>query len=95
MLACKAMAATNSFSASMILVNNAAPMHALGKVNGTGQMLASFVRAVGPALAGVVWGSTAQLGLPGSQFISFAFVAALACLTQFVYVFLKMPSLDR
>ena len=94
-LACKAMAATNSFSASMILVNNAAPMHALGKVNGTGQMLASFVRAVGPALAGVVWGSTAQLGLPGSQFISFAFVAAIACLTQFVYVFLKLPSLDR
>lgn len=94
-LACKAMAATNSFSASMILVNNAAPMHALGKVNGTGQMLASFVRAVGPALAGVVWGSTASLGLAGSQFISFAFVAAIACLTQFVYVFLKMPTPDR
>ena len=94
-LACKAMAATNSFSASMILVNNAAPMHALGKVNGTGQMLASFVRAIGPALAGVVWGSTASLGLPGAQFISFSFVAALACLTQFVYVFLKMPMPDK
>lgn len=88
----KGMAATNSFSASMILVNNAAPRHALGKVNGTGQMLASFVRAVGPALAGVVWGSTTQLGVSGSQFISFAAVAALAALTQFLYVFLKMPA---
>lgn len=94
-LSCKAMAATNSFSASMILVNNAAPMHALGKVNGTGQMLASFVRAVGPALAGAVWGSTASLGLPGSQFISFTLVAVIACLTQFVYVFVKLPTADR
>ena len=91
-LGLKGMAATNSFSASMILVNNAAPRHALGKVNGTGQMLASFVRAVGPALAGVVWGSTTQLGVSGAQFISFAAVAVLAGLTQFLYVFLKMPA---
>ena len=48
----------------MILVNNASPKHAFGKVNGCGQMVASFVRAKGPAGAGLVWGGTAQLAVP-------------------------------
>lgn len=67
------MAETTSFSSSLIVVNNAAPKHAMGKVNGTGQMLASFVRAVGPALAGVLWGGSMQLSFFGHQFLPFAF----------------------
>ena len=85
----KSMGATNAFSGSMILVNNAAPRHALGKVNGAGQMVASFVRAIGPAMAGVVWGFTTQLNLPQKQFLPFAFVSLVSLLTQFVYVFVK------
>ena len=91
----KSMGASNSFSGSMILVNNAAPRHALGKVNGAGQMVASFVRAIGPAMAGIIWGSTTQLQLPGKQFLPFAFVSVVALLTQLVYVFVKLPLSDR
>lgn len=94
-LALKSSAASNSFSGSMILVNNAAPRHALGKVNGAGQMVASFVRAIGPAMAGVIWGSTTQMHLPGKQFLPFAFMTVVSFLTQFVYVFVQLPSSDR
>lgn len=94
-LAFKSMGASNSFSGSMIMVNNAAPRHALGKVNGAGQMVASFVRAIGPAMAGVIWGSTTQLDLPGKQFLPFAFVSVISILTQFAYVFVHLPSSDR
>lgn len=91
----KSMGASNAFSGSMILVNNASPRHALGKVNGAGQMVASFVRAIGPAMAGIVWGSTTQLHTPGKQFFPFAFVSVVSLLTQLVYVFVKLPVSDK
>ena len=94
-LGIKSMGAANAFSGSMILVNNASPKHAFGKVNGCGQMVASFVRAIGPAGAGVVWGSTSQLHFAGKQFLPFAFVTVVALLTQLLYVFLKMPVPDK
>ena len=87
----KSMGAANSFSGSMIMVNNASPKHAFGKVNGCGQMFASFVRAIGPAGAGLVWGWTTQLQLPASQFLPFAFVAVVSVLTQFLYLFVDLP----
>ena len=90
-LGLKSMGAANAFSGSMILVNNASPKHAFGKVNGCGQMVASFVRAIGPAGAGLVWGGTAQLQLAGKQFMPFAVVTAVALLTQLLYVFVKLP----
>lgn len=90
-LGIRIMAETNSFSSSLIMVNNAAPKHAIGKVNGSGQMLASLVRALGPALAGVLWGSSIQLNIPGHQFIPFAALSIVAAGTQFIYVVLKLP----
>ncbi|KAL0030922.1 hypothetical protein WJX79_001406 [Trebouxia sp. C0005] len=94
-LGLKSMGAANAFSGSMILVNNASPKHAFGKVNGCGQMVASFVRAIGPAGAGLVWGGTAQLQLAGKHFMPFALVTAVALLTQLLYVFVKLPVLDK
>ncbi|DBA90651.1 TPA: hypothetical protein ACH3X1_003874 [Trebouxia sp. C0004] len=94
-LGLKSMGAANAFSGSMILVNNASPKHAFGKVNGCGQMVASFVRAIGPAGAGLVWGGTAQLQLAGKQFMPFALVTAVALLTQLLYVFVKLPVPDK
>ena len=90
-LGIRIMAETNSFSSSLIMVNNAAPKHAIGKVNGSGQMLASLVRALGPALAGVLWGGSIQLNIPGHQFIPFAALSVVAAGTQFIYVVLKLP----
>lgn len=43
----KAVAGTSAFTACLILVNMAAPKHALGSVNGCGQSLASLVRGLG------------------------------------------------
>ncbi len=88
-LGIRVMAETNSFSSSLIMVNNAAPKHAIGKVNGSGQMLASLVGALGPA--GVLWGSSIQLNIPGHQFIPFAAWSTVAAGTQFIYVVLKLP----
>ncbi|DBB02074.1 TPA: hypothetical protein ACH3X1_000646 [Trebouxia sp. C0004] len=88
-LGIRIMAETNAFSSSLIMVKNAAPKHAIGKVNGSGQMLASLVRALGPALAGVLWGSSIQLNIPGHQFIPFAALSIVAAGTQFIYVVLK------
>ena len=90
-LSLKNVAATHAFTSSMILVNHAG-RHALGPVNGAGQMLASFVRAIGPALAGVIWGFSLHLSLPGSQFVPFATAAIVALLNQFIYL-LVSPSL--
>ena len=90
-LGIRIMAETNSFSSSLIMVNTAAPKYAIGKVNGSGQMLASLVRALGPALAGVLWGSSLQLNFPGHQFIPFAALSIVAAGTQFIYVVLKLP----
>ena len=92
-LSLKNVAATHAFTSSMILVNHAG-RHALGPVNGAGQMLASFVRAIGPALAGVIWGFSLHMSLPGSQFLPFATAAIVALLNQFIYL-LVSPSLAK
>ncbi len=43
------------FTPAMLLVNLAAPPKDLGSVNGVGQTVSSLVRAMGPALGGVLW----------------------------------------
>ena len=48
-------------------MNAAAPQKDMGSVNGASQALASFVRAVGPALGGVLWGLSVIMPLPGHQ----------------------------
>jgi glycerol uptake facilitator-like aquaporin len=94
----KAITATNAFTACLILVNAAAPRHALGAVNGAGQSLASLVRALGPALGGLSWGLSSSLSaqhwwpawLP-HQFVPFAGATAVALLTDVVYWGLRLP----
>lgn len=50
---------STSFSLTLvsikILINNAAPQHALGKTNSIAECLGSLTQAVGPALCGIVW----------------------------------------
>ncbi|PRW58585.1 glucuronokinase 1 isoform A [Chlorella sorokiniana] len=91
----KAVAGTSAFTACLILVNAAAPKHALGSVNGVGQTLASGVRGLGPALGGLMWGWSLSLAPPGSwlphQYLPFGLMGLLALATDFVYRGLKMP----
>jgi len=51
----KPIAATLYFTASMLMVNNAAPLGCGGRVNALGLASSSFLRAVFPTLAGKVW----------------------------------------
>lgn len=58
-----------------ILVNNVAPPHQMGRVNGAGQMLASLARAAGPFVGGLLWGLSVKFsGIPGHQFLVYMIV---------------------
>ena len=71
----RGMAATAVFTSSMILVNRACPVSQLGEVNGMGQLLASLVRGIGPALAGLEWAASVRSSARFAQFGAFALVA--------------------
>lgn len=58
----KAVAGTSAFTACLILVNAAAPKHALGSVNGVGQTLASGVRGLGKLVVRRVCGEVGRAG---------------------------------
>ena len=66
-------------------MNTAAPREQIGAVNGAGQTLASLVRAIGPALGGVLWGAVASLKLQGAQVLPFACVSATLACCQGIY----------
>lgn len=78
-------AAVTVFTSSMILVNRGAPFGQLGEVNGAGQALAALVRGLGPAIAGLEWGSSVRSSVAGSQFAAFVTVAATALLGVALY----------
>lgn len=75
----------------MVIVNLVAPREAMGSVNGVGQTAAAAVRALGPALAGIMWGASLGLTVPGHQFLPFTAAAVAAIGTQVLYLFLRMP----
>lgn len=66
-------------------VNNAGPRSQLGAINGAGQAVAAFVRALGPALGGVLWGASLHLPVPGHQYFVFALVTGAMVLLQIIY----------
>lgn len=87
----RGIASTNAFTACIILVNQSAPQGTLGAVNGAGQTLASFVRALAPALGGLSWGWSTALKVPGHQFLPFGFMALVALGTLLVYRGFQLP----
>lgn len=58
----------------------------MGAVNGAGNTMQNMARAVGPAVAGMMWAGTSQIHITGHQFISFAAVGFGAVFTQIVYL---------
>jgi MFS family permease len=71
-----------AFTSVMMMINNSAHPKSLGLVNGVGQASASFVRAVGPALAGVIWSHSLKNGVqfPLNYHFSFLLLAVLSLL---------------
>ena len=81
--ACRAVAANASFTASMILVNRAAPPRQVGVANGVSQSLVALVRGCGPAAGGALWAAAAAAGgggrpLPMGQFAVFLLCGGVA-----------------
>ncbi|KAI8924177.1 major facilitator superfamily domain-containing protein [Entophlyctis helioformis] len=77
------------FISVMVLVNDSAPgKHTLGTVHGCGQVAASFVRSVGPAVGGSLWAwsLTNNLGFPFDAHFTL-FVTAFVALGSFALSF--------
>jgi MFS family permease len=62
-------------------VSNSVPPSRMGRMNGVGQMFASFFRAVGPMLAGVLWSATGERSFTFHYGVSFQLMilVAFAC----------------
>ena len=92
LLVLRSVFANNAFTSSMVLVNEAAPRESIGLVNGAGQTLASFVRALGPALGGGLWGfASTSLRPPLGQFLPFFHVSLGLVASSLVYTKVLPP----
>ncbi|KAF9960603.1 hypothetical protein BGZ72_006503 [Mortierella alpina] len=63
-------------------ITNSSPPHLLGTVNGIGQTSASFMRAFGPALGGILWAWSLsnKLNFPFNYFFVFFLMGTIAIL---------------
>jgi hypothetical protein len=90
-LALRAVAATNAFTGAILLVNDACPPGALGRVNGAASLLSNAVRTVGPALGGVSWAWSLELAASGwlpsglHQYLPFGLVGVVVAVAVGVY----------
>ncbi|KAF9337545.1 hypothetical protein BG006_004148 [Podila minutissima] len=71
-----------SYTSVMLMINNSSPPHLLGTVNGIGQTSASFMRAFGPALGGILWAWSLsnKLSFPFNYFFVFFMMGTIAIL---------------
>ncbi|CAG8438734.1 8723_t:CDS:2 [Ambispora leptoticha] len=68
------------YTSILIVITNSAPRNVLGTVNGIGQTIASFARAVGPALGGALWTWSLKnnLGFPFDRHFVFIVMSVAA-----------------
>ncbi|KAF9913037.1 hypothetical protein EC991_005905 [Linnemannia zychae] len=85
-----------SYTSVMVMITNSSPAHLLGTVNGIGQTSASFMRAFGPALGGIVWAWSLgnKLSFPFNYFFVFFLMATIATL-GFIHSFSIPTELGR
>ncbi|KAG0299558.1 hypothetical protein BGZ98_009945 [Dissophora globulifera] len=85
MLVLKYTSSVLSYTSVMVMLTNSSPPHLLGTVNGIGQTSASFVRAFGPALGGIVWAWSLsnKLSFPFNYFFVFFLISTIAILGFF------------
>ena len=76
-------------------INAAGPPDAGGAVNGAGQAVSSFMRAIGPFIGGYAWSFSVGLDVPGHQYLVFVGAAVAAFLGQFLYAHFDLPNLDH
>lgn len=86
----KNMCGSLQFTAVMIQVNHSVPSECLGAVNGLGQSMAAFARAIGPALGGIFWSLSIR-----NHFVLFNFIiTAVVMLIAYYLNYLLPKSID-
>ncbi|KAG0271310.1 hypothetical protein BGZ95_000888 [Linnemannia exigua] len=85
-----------SYTSVMVMITNSSPAHLLGTVNGIGQTSASFMRAFGPALGGIIWAWSLgnKLNFPFNYCFVFFLMATIAVL-GFIHSFSIPTQLGR
>jgi len=82
------------FTCSIILVSNSAKPNQRGSVNGVAQSVASFVRALGPLLGGLVWTWSVSISFSLHNHIPYVIVT-LICIANCVIAWQLPLSLNK
>ena len=91
-IAVRSIAKIMALSSSTIIINTVAPMKQIGSVNGASQTLNALARAIGPFIAGIVWGLCADSGISGKQYIPFLGSIVGVVATDILYMYIVLPS---
>ena len=78
-----------------VQVNAKTPLKDMGTVNGASQATSSFVRAVGPALGGALWGLSVSIPVQGHQLLAFGLNAVGFIAPLLVYGLVDAPLPDH
>lgn len=81
-----------ALASSTIIINTVAPMKQIGSVNGASQTLNALARAIGPFVAGVAWGFSADSNIPGKQYLPFLGSVAGLVATDVLYMYIVLPN---
>ena len=81
-----------ALASSSIIINTIAPMEQIGSVNGAAQTVQGLARSVGPFLAGIVWGSCADSGIYGKQYLPFLGSVIGLIATFILYMYIQLPA---
>ena len=85
---CKLMA----LASAAIIINTVAPVDQIGSVNGAAQTLQGLARSLGPFFAGIIWGSSADTGIPGKQYLPFLVSIVGVITTAVTYMYVVLPA---
>ena len=80
-----------ALASSTIIINTIAPMKQIGSVNGASQTLNALARAIGPFIAGIAWGFSADSNIPGKQYLPFLGSVVGVVVTDILYMYIPLP----
>ena len=80
-----------ALASSTIIINTIAPIKQIGSVNGASQSINALARAIGPFVAGIAWGFSADSNIPGKQYLPFLGSVVGVILTNILYMYIVLP----
>ena len=80
-----------ALASSTIIINTIAPIKQIGSVNGASQSINALARAIGPFVAGIAWGFSADSTVPGKQYLPFLGSVVGVIMTHILYMYIVLP----